>query len=61
MAEQQLNLAQIRSVLQQVDGEGVTQGVRRNGLTDVGNAPRDRTSLLDGFLADVGSGNVAWK
>ena len=61
VAEQQLDGAQIGAGLQQVDGEGMAQGVRRDRLADVALEPCRSAGDLDGAWRDRLAGQIAGK
>ena len=59
MAKQQLDGAQIGAGLEQMDGKGVAQGVRRDRLGDVGLEPHGSAGVLHGGGGDRLTGQIA--
>ena len=61
MAHQELNRAHVGAGFQETDREGVRQRMRRDRLGNVASPLCFLADLFHGILADMHSGDVAWK
>ena len=61
MTEQELDDADVGSIFEQMNSEGVSQGMGRDRFSNTAAPVRLLARLFDGMLGDVLAGNGAWK